>query len=58
MCYFNESFIAGVVQWGCPDSPSFRGLWSLGWVGGSGIVEEALKICPARISDHAEAMLH
>lgn len=26
---------------------------------GSGVVEEALKICPARTScDHAEAMLH
>lgn len=32
---------------------------SLAWVGGSGVVEEALKICPAPTSsDHAEAMLH
>lgn len=31
---------------------------SLAWVGGSGVVEEALKICPAGTSsDHAEAML-
>lgn len=34
-------------------------LLSLAWEGGSGVVEEALKICPAPTScDHAEAMLH
>lgn len=27
-------------------------------MGGSGVLEEALKICPVRTSDHAEAMLH
>lgn len=43
---------------GCPDSPSFRCL-SLGWVGGSGVVEEAFITGSARTSsDHAEAMLH
>lgn len=54
-----ESFTASIVQWVIPGFSLVPRSRRLGWVGGSGVVEEAPSTGPARTScDHAEAMLH
>lgn len=46
-CSVIQSLLLVLYSGRCPDSPSFQCLLSLAWVGGSGVVEGALKDLPS-----------